>query len=53
MADGSCKTPFTLQCRDNRTLTIRADNGCYIKGEQNGLFRAKGTEVDASVLWEY
>lgn len=53
MADGSAKSAFTLQCRDNRTLTIRADNGCYIKGEQNGLFRATVHEMEPSVLWEY
>lgn len=53
MADGSPKSAFTLQCRDTRTLTLRADNGCYVKGEQNGLFRAKGLEVEPAVLWEY
>lgn len=53
MADGSGKSLFRLQCRDNRVLTIRADNGCFIKGEQNGLFRAIGHEVEPPVLWEY
>ena len=54
MADGSGKSAFCLQCRDNRTLTILArDNGCFIKGEQNGLFRAVGREIEPGVLWEY
>lgn len=53
VADGSAKTQFWLQFRGNSMLTILADNGCFIKGEQNGLFRAVGREIDQTVLWEF
>ncbi|XP_076472853.1 fascin-2-like [Babylonia areolata] len=57
VADGSNKSKFQLQVRDNRKLTIRylagPDKYFYIKGEQNGLFRATAEQVDSSVLWEY
>ncbi|KAL8616919.1 hypothetical protein ACOMHN_041838 [Nucella lapillus] len=57
VVDGSPKSPFRLQCRDNRTLTIlttrdKGDNR-LIKGEQNGLFLAVAEELEPAVLWEY
>ena len=60
VADGSQPSPFQLQVRDNRKLTIRfvpdvkdLTNGVYIKGEQNGLFRAIARELEPAVFWEY
>nr|KAG5697869.1 hypothetical protein BaRGS_017126 [Batillaria attramentaria] len=52
-ADGASKSEFRLQVRGT-ALTIRADNGCYMKGEQNGLFRAVGQDLQESgILWEF
>ncbi|XP_076459501.1 protein singed-like [Babylonia areolata] len=53
VADGSGKSPFHLQCRDNRTLTLQHGKDRFIKGEQNGLFQAVGLELEPAVLWEY
>ncbi|XP_005108068.2 fascin [Aplysia californica] len=52
-ADGDNPEPFLLEPKDASILTIKASNGCFIKGEHNGLFRAVGQEVDATMLWEY
>uniref|UniRef100_A0A0B6ZSM2 Fascin n=1 Tax=Arion vulgaris TaxID=1028688 RepID=A0A0B6ZSM2_9EUPU len=53
ISDGDSPEPFQLEPRSSSVLTIKGINGCYIKGEQNGLFRAIGHEVDHTVLWEY
>lgn len=52
-ADGATPDAFLLTPLGPTTLTIKAPNGNLIKGEHNGLFRAVGTEVDASMTWEY
>lgn len=56
VADGSNMSKFQLQVRDNRKLTITTsvgDRNVFLKGNQNGLFKAIGEQLDSSVLWEY
>uniref|UniRef100_A0A2C9JG25 Fascin n=1 Tax=Biomphalaria glabrata TaxID=6526 RepID=A0A2C9JG25_BIOGL len=53
VADGDTPVPFLLEPKGQSVLSIKAPNGCYLKGEHNGLFRAVGQELDASMLWEY
>ncbi|CAG5119661.1 unnamed protein product [Candidula unifasciata] len=52
-ANGESPEPFLLEPRSPSVLTIKAPNGCYIKGELNGLFYAVAQAVDSSTLWEY
>lgn len=53
VADGDSPVPFLLEPRGSSILTVKGPNGCYIKGEHNGLFRAIAQEVDPTTLWEY
>ncbi|KAL8619239.1 hypothetical protein ACOMHN_050020 [Nucella lapillus] len=56
VADSSNSATFQLQVRDNRKLTITTkvgDKNLFLKGEQNGVFKAVGEQMDSSVLWEY
>lgn len=46
-------TKFTFQFCGHSQLVIRAPNGLLLKGEQNGLFKATGTEIDATTRWEF
>lgn len=34
-------------------MAIKAANGCYIQGHQNGSFSATGKEIGKASLWEY
>lgn len=51
-ADESGADKFQIELRGRNGLCIKSPNGCYLKGEQNGTFNAKGTEVK-DTLWEY
>lgn len=52
-ADGAGKSNFRLQWRGTN-ITILADNACYVKGEQSGLFRAVGHDLeDPGIYWEF
>lgn len=53
MLDGDGPTPFIMEFKGNSKLTIKAPNGNLLKTEQNGLFKATGTEVNASTLLEF
>lgn len=53
MLDGDGPTPFIVEFKGNSKLTIKAPNGNLLKTEQNGLFKATGTEVNASTLLEF
>lgn len=37
----------------SKVLIKHADSGRYLQGEQNGGFRATGTEANANTLWEF
>ncbi|CAH1273843.1 fascin-2-like [Branchiostoma lanceolatum] len=46
-------TDFLIELREHSKFCIRAPNDKYLRGEQNGQFRATGTEVNKDTLWEY
>lgn len=46
-------TKFQIQFCGGSMLVIKAPNGCYLKGEQNGLFKAVGEEINSATLWEF
>ena len=51
-SDGSEPTPFHLEMRKQSRFTIRAANGRYLKGEQNGTVKAN-VDLDKATHWEY
>ncbi|ESN99697.1 hypothetical protein HELRODRAFT_185802 [Helobdella robusta] len=53
VSDSNTPTPFLLELRDQSRLTIRAPNGNYLVGEQNGLILAKAASIEKATLWEY
>ncbi|XP_013420441.1 fascin [Lingula anatina] len=52
-AENATPYKFILELREHSKFAIKAENGCYLKGEQNGIFSATGTEINANTLWEY
>lgn len=54
-ANDSNPKPFIFEFRAHSKMAIKAPNGCYIRGEQNGIMSAKSTEFDKNktVIWEY
>lgn len=44
---------FSIELPKYNRLAIKAANGCYIQGHQNGSFSATGKELGKSTLWEY
>jgi hypothetical protein len=50
-ADQAAPQPFIFELRGQSKMAIKAPNGCYIRGEQNGIMSAKSMEVTS--LWEY
>jgi len=52
-ADEAGADKFQVELRKFNGMCIKSPNGCYIKGEQNGTFNAKGSEVSKDTLWEY
>ena len=55
MINADCGEPqsFIFELRGQSRFSIKAPNNCYIKGEQNGIFSAKSTELSKATLWEY
>ena len=55
--DGVCSedspTEFIFEFRGQSVLAIKAPNGCYLKGEQSGVFRAVSNEINSASLWEF
>lgn len=51
--DADEATWFTIEFHKQSFITIKAPNGRYLKGEQNGNFRAVGEEVGSDTLWEF
>ena len=45
--------PFRFEFAEQSKFAIRAPNNMYIKGEQNGQFSAKSSEISKAALWEY
>lgn len=52
-ADSQSPEPFVVELRAHSRLTIKAANGCYVKGEQNGITVAKAQDIKQATLWEY
>ena len=52
-ADEASADSYSFELHPNSKLSIKAPNGNYLKGEQTGIFSAKGSAVDKSTLWEY
>ncbi|XP_045213435.2 fascin-like [Mercenaria mercenaria] len=51
--DENRSTKFKFQFCGNAMMAIRAPNGCFLKGEQNGLFKATAEDISSSSLWEF
>ena len=53
----TCNSPepenFYLEFVEHTRLMIKCANGKYLQGEQNGGFKASGTQVTKNTLWEY
>lgn len=46
-------TKFQFQFCGHSRMAIRAPNGCFLKGEQNGHITAAATEIDPTSQWEF
>jgi fascin 1/2 len=44
---------FRFEFREHSKFAIKAPNGRYLKGEQNGSLSANGDEISNATLWEY
>jgi len=50
---------FVIEFRKKTYISIKAENGCYLQGKQNGQIVAKTTELDSDEtgndisLWEF
>jgi len=45
--------PFVIELRGHSRLALRASNGCYVRGEQNGIVSATAVELAKATFWEY
>jgi len=52
-ADRPDPQPLIIELRGQSKMAIRAPNGHYIKGEQNGIMSAKSSDLQKATLWEY
>lgn len=52
-SDSAKPEPFILQLRGQSKVVIKAPNGCFLKGEQNGIVTAKQADAEKATLWEY
>lgn len=48
-----CPTEFKFEFCGQSVMGIRAPNGRYLKGEQNGLLKAVAEDKASATLWEY
>lgn len=51
-ADSSEPRPFQFELCGQSRFFVKADNGQYIKGEQNGIFSAT-VDLSKATKWEY
>lgn len=51
--DSATPVDFIVEFQPESKLTIKAPNGNFMKGEQNGLFRALAQDQESATLWEY
>lgn len=52
-ADQTSPQPFIFELRGQSKMAIKAPNGCYIRGEQNGIMSAKSQDREKAAMWEY
>ena len=52
-ADQSEPQAFIIELRGQSKMAIKAPNGNYIKGEQNGIMSAKSPDLQKATMWEY
>eukprot|EP00918_Siedleckia_nematoides_P086198 GHVU01189753.1.p1 GENE.GHVU01189753.1~~GHVU01189753.1.p1 ORF type:complete len:511 (+),score=69.79 GHVU01189753.1:237-1769(+) len=52
-ADSDQPQPFIFELKGLSRFLIKAPNGNYVKGEQNGIVSAKNPESQRATLWEY
>jgi fascin 1/2 len=52
-ADQTAPQPFIFELVGQSKMAIKAPNGCYIRGEQNGIMSAKSTDSRNAAMWEY
>ena len=52
-ADQTEPQAFVIELRRSSRMALRAPNGCYVRGEQNGLMLATQIDPARATLWEY
>lgn len=52
-ADQASPQPFIFELEGQSKMAIKAPNGCYIRGEQNGIMSAKSSDKNKAAMWEY
>ncbi|ELU16787.1 hypothetical protein CAPTEDRAFT_158885 [Capitella teleta] len=52
-ADSKDGHPFIIELRGLSRFAIKAPNGNYLKGEQNGIVSAKSSDLLRGTLWEF
>jgi fascin 1/2 len=55
MINADCKEgqPFIIELRGLSKFAVKAPNGNYLKGEQNGIVSAKSSDPLKATLWEF
>jgi fascin 1/2 len=52
-ADTVDPQPFLLELGGRSRLAVRAPNGNYLAGQQNGLITSKSSDIEQATWWEY
>ena len=52
-SDSDAPYPFYMELCGQSKCVLRAGNGCYLKGEQNGIITAKSVDRATATSWEY
>jgi hypothetical protein len=53
-AESASAQPFYMElCGQSKCVLRAASNGCYLKGEQNGIITAKSADRATATAWEY
>ena len=52
-ADQGGPQAFIIELRGQAKMAIKAPNGCYLRGESNGIIQAKSPDLQKATMWEY
>lgn len=52
-ADGPAPQLFQFEFRGQSKFAIKAPNGQYLRGEQNGITTATAADLSRATMWEY